>query len=89
MERFVKGRRQRARRKSGKPGVTVGPVIDETAYTAILNYIEIGKSEATLAYQRKDVPPKGFFIPPTIFGNVKPNMRIAREEIFRTGGQRF
>src|SRR5205807_1168337 len=38
--------------------------------------------EAIVAYQRKDVPPKGFFIPPTIFGNVKPNMRIAREEIF-------
>src|SRR5881396_1377823 len=65
-----------------EPGITVGPVIDETAYNRILNYIEIGKSEATLAYQRKDVPPKGFFIPPTIFGNVKPNMRIAREEIF-------
>jgi len=65
-----------------EPGVTVGPVIDETAYNRILNYIEIGKSEATLAYQREDVPPKGFFIPPTIFTNVKPNMRIAREEIF-------
>src|SRR5712692_7232901 len=65
-----------------EPGITVGPVIDKTAYERILNYIEIGKSEATLAFQHQDVPPKGYFIPPTIFVDVKPNMRIAREEIF-------
>jgi RHH-type proline utilization regulon transcriptional repressor/proline dehydrogenase/delta 1-pyrroline-5-carboxylate dehydrogenase len=65
-----------------EPGIMVGPVIDEAAYRRILDYIEIGKSEATLAYQAKDVPPQGYFIPPTIFTDVKPNMRIAREEIF-------
>ncbi|HYY12814.1 MAG TPA: L-glutamate gamma-semialdehyde dehydrogenase, partial [Chthoniobacterales bacterium] len=65
-----------------EPGVMVGPVIDKAAYERILDYIEIGKSEATLAYQRKHVPEKGFFIPPTIFTNVKPMARIAREEIF-------
>jgi RHH-type proline utilization regulon transcriptional repressor/proline dehydrogenase/delta 1-pyrroline-5-carboxylate dehydrogenase len=64
------------------PGIMVGPVIDEAAYQRILDYIEIGKSEATLAYQAKQVPPEGYFIPPTIFTDVKPNMRIAREEIF-------
>src|ERR1700751_5041357 len=60
----------------------VGQVIDEAAYRRILEYIEIGKKEATLAYQPKDVPPQGYFIPPTIFTDVKPSMRIAREEIF-------
>src|SRR5215813_4930093 len=34
-----------------EPGIVVGPVIDEAAYRRILEYIEIGKSEATLAYQ--------------------------------------
>src|SRR5260370_34831446 len=63
-------------------GMMVGPVIDEAAYRRILDYIEIGKSEATLTYQAKEVPPEGYFIPPTIFTGVKPNMRIAREEIF-------
>ncbi|HEU5246050.1 MAG TPA: proline dehydrogenase family protein, partial [Candidatus Udaeobacter sp.] len=48
-----------------EPGIMVGPVIDEAAYRRILEYIEIGKSEATLAYQAKDVPPQGYFIPPT------------------------
>jgi len=65
-----------------EPGIMVGPVIDEAAYRRILDYIEVGKSEATLAYQAKDLPPQGYFIPPTIFTDVKPNMRIAREEIF-------
>src|SRR6184192_2536351 len=65
-----------------EPRIMVGPVIDEAAYRRILDYIEIGKKEATLAYQAKDLPPKGYFIPPTIFTGLKPNMRIAREEIF-------
>ncbi len=64
------------------PGITVGPVIDETAYKRILGMIEAGKKEATLAYQAKDVPNEGYFIPPTIFTDVSPNDRVAREEIF-------
>src|SRR6266480_3655866 len=65
-----------------EPGMMVGPVIDEAAYKRIQEYIDIGKGEATLAYQAKGVPPEGYFIPPTIFTDVKPEMRIAREEIF-------
>ena len=65
-----------------EPGIVVGPVIDEAAYKRILEYIDIGKSEATLAYQARDLPPQGYFIPPTIFTDVKPTMRLAREEIF-------
>jgi RHH-type proline utilization regulon transcriptional repressor/proline dehydrogenase/delta 1-pyrroline-5-carboxylate dehydrogenase len=44
--------------------------------------IEVGKKEATLAYQAKDIPKEGYFIPPTIFTDVKPEHRLAREEIF-------
>jgi RHH-type proline utilization regulon transcriptional repressor/proline dehydrogenase/delta 1-pyrroline-5-carboxylate dehydrogenase len=65
-----------------EPGITVGPVIDGTAYKRILKYIDIGKNESRLAFQRADVPEKGFFIPPTIFTNVSPKTRIACEEIF-------
>jgi len=65
-----------------EPGITVGPVIDEAAYQRIQDYIGIGKSEATLAFQRRDVPAQGYFIPPTIFADVTSEMRIAREEIF-------
>jgi RHH-type proline utilization regulon transcriptional repressor/proline dehydrogenase/delta 1-pyrroline-5-carboxylate dehydrogenase len=65
-----------------EPGITVGPVIDETAYNRIQEYIEIGKGEATLAYQRGDAPAKGYFIRPTIFTNVSPKARVGCEEIF-------
>src|SRR5881296_4661637 len=65
-----------------QPGIMVGTVIDEAAYQRILDYIEVGKKEAALAYQAKEVPPQGYFIPPTMFTDVKPKMRIAREEIF-------
>src|SRR5438477_9754768 len=34
------------------PGITIGPVIDEAAYRRILEYIEIGQNESTLAYQK-------------------------------------
>ena len=63
------------------PGIMVGPVIDETAYRRMLETIEAGKKEATLAFQG-NVPPEGFFIPPTIFTDVKPTMRLSCEEIF-------
>ena len=65
-----------------EPGITVGPVIDGRAHKTILGYIESGKQEARLAFQRGDVPTQGFFIPPTIFTNVDPKAKIACEEIF-------
>jgi RHH-type proline utilization regulon transcriptional repressor/proline dehydrogenase/delta 1-pyrroline-5-carboxylate dehydrogenase len=65
-----------------EPGITVGPVIDGKAHKTILGYIESGKQEARLAFQRGDVPTQGFFIPPTIFTNVDPKAKIACEEIF-------
>lgn len=65
-----------------QPGITIGPVIDETAYKRILETIEAGKKEATLAYQATNVPGDGYFVPPTIFTDVKPTDRLAREEIF-------
>lgn len=71
---------------SEDPHMFMGPVIDKDAYDRIKGYIEIGKGEATLAFQG-NVPnsgpnAKGYFIPPTIFTNVPPKARIAQEEIF-------
>ena len=64
-----------------EPGVTVGPVIDENAYHRIQLRVVEGKTEATLAYQG-EAPRGGYFIPPTIFTDVKPHGRLAQEEIF-------
>jgi RHH-type proline utilization regulon transcriptional repressor/proline dehydrogenase/delta 1-pyrroline-5-carboxylate dehydrogenase len=64
------------------PGIMVGPVIDQTAYRRIQEIIEQGKAEATLAFQATNIPNKGYFIPPTIFTNVKPEMSLSQCEIF-------
>ena len=65
-----------------QPGITVGPVIDETAYHRIQEIIEKGKTEATLAFQATNIPDKGYFIPPTIFTDVKPEMTLSQCEVF-------
>jgi RHH-type proline utilization regulon transcriptional repressor/proline dehydrogenase/delta 1-pyrroline-5-carboxylate dehydrogenase len=65
-----------------EPGITVGPVIDETAFRRIQEIIETGKTEATLAFHATKIPEKGYFIPPTIFTGVKPEMTLSQCEIF-------
>jgi RHH-type proline utilization regulon transcriptional repressor/proline dehydrogenase/delta 1-pyrroline-5-carboxylate dehydrogenase len=63
------------------PGTLVGPVIDADAQKKILAMIEQGKREAKLAFQGT-APAEGYFVPPTVFVDVKPDATIAREEIF-------
>ena len=63
------------------PGTIVGPVIDADAQKKILGIIEQGKKDAKLAFQGK-APAEGYFVPPTVFVNVKPAHALAREEIF-------
>lgn len=60
----------------------MGPVIDENAYRKILRYIEIGKREGRLLTGGKALDRDGYFIEPTVFGDVAPTARLAQEEIF-------
>jgi len=65
----------------------VGPVINEPQRKAIHQYVEIGVGEgADLVLGGKiatgDGLKNGWFYQPTIFGGVRPEMRIAKEEIF-------
>jgi len=64
------------------PENSVGPVIDEPAFGKVLSYIEIGKKEGRLLLGGEPLAGKGYFIKPTIFGDVAPTARIAQEEIF-------
>jgi RHH-type proline utilization regulon transcriptional repressor/proline dehydrogenase/delta 1-pyrroline-5-carboxylate dehydrogenase len=64
------------------PGSMIGPVIDAEAHQRVLRYIEIGKTESRLAFQGSVPPGAGYFVPPTIFADVKPDARIAQEVIF-------
>jgi len=64
----------------------VGPVISAKQRDSILSYIETGKTEAQLVTggRMPDDPALrgGYYIEPTIFDRVKPDAKIAREEIF-------
>ncbi|RQS24830.1 MULTISPECIES: aldehyde dehydrogenase family protein [unclassified Burkholderia] len=66
--------------------VTMGPVVNRSQYERIQNYIRIGLEEgATLVTGGPGLPAglsSGYFIKPTVFADVKPEMRIAQEEIF-------
>ncbi|OAB28368.1 1-pyrroline-5-carboxylate dehydrogenase [Paenibacillus macquariensis subsp. defensor] len=59
-----------------------GPVIDQTSYNKILEYIEIGKSEGTLLAGGAKAEGNGYYIQPTVFGDVSGKARIMQEEIF-------
>ncbi|MDZ4677504.1 MAG: L-glutamate gamma-semialdehyde dehydrogenase [Oligoflexia bacterium] len=81
LSRLVEGARSM---KVGMPesaGTAIGCVIDKSAQKKILELIEVGKTEGKMVFQGQ-VPPKGYFVPPTIFSDIKPTARIAREEIF-------
>jgi len=66
------------------PTIYNGPVIDSAAQRKIMSYIEIGKSEGVLLAggQTLATPDGGYFIQPTVFGDVAPDARIAQDEIF-------
>lgn len=68
-------------------GVKIGPLANEKQMKNVLTYIEYGKEDgATLVFGGEPLTKgefqKGYFVQPAIFTNVKPNSRIAKEEIF-------
>jgi aldehyde dehydrogenase (NAD+) len=67
--------------------VEMGPLISKKQEERVLGYIEIGKQEGARLVTGGGKPSgekfeKGFFVEPTIFDEVRPDMRIAQEEIF-------
>lgn len=64
--------------------VQVGPVISAAALDRISGYMEVARSEGAevLCGGRQAVTGGGFFFEPTLLGRVRPDMRVAQEEIF-------
>jgi acyl-CoA reductase-like NAD-dependent aldehyde dehydrogenase len=70
-----------------EPGVHMGPAVDAAQLETDLNYIEIAKKEGAKLLcggNRLTGGPyeHGYFVEPTIFDEVTPQMRIAQEEVF-------
>jgi acyl-CoA reductase-like NAD-dependent aldehyde dehydrogenase len=69
------------------PKTQMGPSISQSQRETVERYVEIGRAEgATLACGGRPLNggeyARGFFHEPTVFADVAPSMRIAREEIF-------
>jgi alpha-ketoglutaric semialdehyde dehydrogenase len=67
--------------------IEMGPLINLAAREKVLEYIDIGKQEGARLLTGGSIHEsgscaRGYFFQPTIFDQVKPNMRIAQEEIF-------
>ncbi|MBT4630278.1 MAG: aldehyde dehydrogenase family protein, partial [Deltaproteobacteria bacterium] len=65
----------------------VGPIVSQLQYDKIMDFIASAEREGVtlvsgVISSNDELLSNGFFIQPTIFSNVKPEMRIAREEIF-------
>ncbi|WP_091918607.1 aldehyde dehydrogenase family protein [Mesorhizobium sp. YR577] len=69
------------------PKTQIGPVVSQEQLDRVLSYIQIGLDEGATtiaggARLTEEGLSSGYFLPPTIFGNVRDDMRVAREEIF-------
>lgn len=65
-----------------EPQTFVPPVIGAGAHEKIEGYIESGKSTAKLLVQGKAPSGAGHYLRPTVFTQVEPSDRLARDEIF-------
>jgi aldehyde dehydrogenase (NAD+) len=87
VERFVAFARTA---KMGDPldqATQVGPITTRAQYEKVLDYIEIAKREGARCVlgggpAKRPECGDGWFVEPTVFVDVKPDMRIAQEEIF-------
>src|SRR5260370_41801436 len=69
----------------GDPAVEMGPLVSRRQRQRVNDYIAAGRAAgARQVTTRKadDMPPTGWFVPPTVFADVSNSMQIAREEIF-------
>lgn len=69
------------------PDTQIGPITTPAQYEKVLNYIRIATDEGAKllcggAAARRPECGKGWFVEPTVFGDVSNGMRIAQEEVF-------
>lgn len=65
------------------PETNLGPLVNQVQFDKVKHYIELGKnSQASLVTKERILPEKGYFVQPTVFGEVTQDMPIAQDEIF-------
>ena len=86
-DEFIERSVDRAKRRTVgdpfHPETEQGPQVDEAQFHKVMSYIDAGRSEgAKLLCGGERSGDKGYFIQPTVFGDVGDHMKIAQEEIF-------
>jgi aldehyde dehydrogenase (NAD+) len=86
-DQFVEKSGERARKRTVgdpfDPKTEQGPQVDQSQFDKVMGYIESGRSEgAKLVCGGDRVGDRGYFIQPTVFADVRDDMKIAKEEIF-------
>jgi aldehyde dehydrogenase (NAD+) len=88
-DRFVQALTERMKKlvvdDALKPGTHIGPAVDESQFQQDLAYVDIGKKEGARLVaggERLTRGTPGYYVAPTLFTEVRNDMRIAREEIF-------
>ena len=81
LDRLVEAARSLKIGPPDDPKHFIGPVIDAAAHAKIIGYLALGKREGKCVLER-EAPTKGFFVGPAVFSEIKPEDRLANEEIF-------
>ncbi|MFD8815818.1 aldehyde dehydrogenase family protein [Streptomyces sp. NPDC059627] len=64
-------------------GINIGPLVSQEQFDRVTGYLDLGRAEGAKAVTGGEpLPGPGWFVRPTVFTDVTPDMRIAREEIF-------
>ena len=67
------------------PATRLGAIVDQTQLSTVLGYIDSGREEGArlrTGGNRTRTESGGYYVEPTLFDQVRPEMKIAREEIF-------
>jgi len=65
------------------PKTEMGPLVSKEQQSRVLGYIDSGRKEGAKVMVGGEAPSsEGFFVKPTILANVRPDMKVVREEIF-------
>lgn len=65
------------------PQTEMGPLVSKEQQERVLGYIDSGRKQGAKVVTGGDAPSSsGYFVKPTVLANVKPDMKVVREEIF-------
>jgi phenylacetaldehyde dehydrogenase len=86
-DKVIDGVSQAAKKYRLGPGIdpttNLGPVVSKEQLDRVCGYLDSGVKEgAKTTVGGHKVPGRGYFVEPTVLVNVKPEMKVVREEIF-------